>query len=50
MPLFAKCAPCPFGLDDMTRLAAITAAPLLPLGLLIFSLEELLIRLIKVVL
>ncbi len=40
----------PFGIRDMTRLAAVTAAPLVPLGLIIFSLEELLIRLVKVIL
>jgi hypothetical protein len=39
----------PFGLQDMTRLAATTAAPLVPLGLTIFSLEELVLRLIKIV-
>ena len=39
----------PFGLQDMTRLAAATAAPLVPLGLTIFSLEELVLRLIKIV-
>jgi hypothetical protein len=39
----------PFGLDDIVRLAAITAAPLLPLTLLIWSVEELLTRLIKVI-
>jgi hypothetical protein len=38
----------PFGLKDMTRLAAATAAPLLPLALTIFSLEELVTRLIKI--
>ena len=38
----------PFGLKDITRLAAVTAAPLLPLLLTIFSLEELLIRVIKI--
>ena len=38
----------PFGLDDISWLAAATAAPLLPLALLIFSVEELLTRLIKV--
>jgi hypothetical protein len=38
----------PFGLKDMARLAAITAAPLLPLTLTIFSLEELVTRLIKI--
>jgi hypothetical protein len=39
----------PFGFDDITRLAAATAAPLLPLTLTIFSLEELLSRLIKAI-
>jgi hypothetical protein len=39
----------PFGLQDMTRLATATAAPLVPLGLTIFSLEELVMRLIKIV-
>src|SRR5277367_259345 len=39
----------PFGLQDMTRLAAATAAPLVPLGLTIFSFEELVLRLIKIV-
>ena len=38
----------PFGLKDVARLAAATAAPLLPLGLTIFSLEELVTRLIKI--
>ncbi len=38
----------PFGLKDAGRLAAAAAAPLVPLGLTIFSLEELLSRLIKV--
>lgn len=38
----------PFDLKDVGRLAAVTAAPLLPLGLMIFSLEELLTRLIKI--
>jgi hypothetical protein len=42
--------PVPFGLDDITRLAAATAAPLLPLLLTIFSPEELITRIIKVVL
>jgi hypothetical protein len=41
-------SPVPFGLQDVTRLAAATAAPLVPLGLTIFSLEELLMRLIKI--
>ena len=40
--------PVPFGLMDVARLAVITAAPLLPLTLTIFSLEELLTRLIKI--
>jgi hypothetical protein len=39
----------PFGLEDITRLAAATAAPLLPLLLTIFSPEELILRVIKVV-
>jgi hypothetical protein len=39
----------PFGLEDITRLAAATAAPLLPLLLTIFSLEELILRIIKTV-
>jgi len=39
----------PFGLDDITRLAAVTAAPFLPLLLTIWSPEELIMRLIKVV-
>ena len=38
----------PFGLKDAGRLAAATAAPLIPLGLTVFSLEELVSRLIKV--
>jgi hypothetical protein len=40
--------PIPFGLDDVTRLAAATAAPLVPLLLTIISPEELLMRIIKV--
>ena len=39
----------PFGLEDVSRLAAATAAPLLPLLLTIFSAEELIMRIIKVV-
>jgi hypothetical protein len=39
----------PFGLEDITRLAAATAVPLLPLLLTIFSLEELIMRIIKTV-
>jgi hypothetical protein len=41
--------PVPFGLDDITRLAASTAAPFLPLLLTVFSPEELIIRIFKVV-
>ena len=41
--------PVPFGLQDIARLAAATAAPLVPLLLTIFSLEELIMRIIKVV-
>ena len=40
----------PFGLEDISRLAAATAAPLLPLLLTMFSFEELILRIIKVVL
>jgi hypothetical protein len=39
----------PFGLDDITRLAAVTAAPFLPLLLTIWSPEELIMRIVKVV-
>lgn len=39
----------PFKLADITRLAAATAAPFVPLLLTIFSLEELIMRLIKIV-
>jgi len=39
----------PFGLEDIIRLAVATAAPLLPLGLTIFSLEDLIVRLVKIV-
>jgi len=38
----------PFGLKDILQLAAATATPLLPLTLTIFSLEDLLIQLFKV--
>jgi hypothetical protein len=41
--------PVPFGLQDIARLAAATAAPLVPLLLTIFSADELLMRVIKVV-
>jgi len=39
----------PFGLEDISRLAAATAAPLVPLLLTIFSPEELFMRVLKVV-
>jgi hypothetical protein len=39
----------PFGLDDMSRLALATAAPLAPLLLTVFSPEELIMRLVKLV-
>jgi hypothetical protein len=39
----------PFGLQDIARLAATTAVPLLPLLLTIFSPEELIMRMINVV-
>jgi len=39
----------PFGLDDITRLAAVTAVPFLPLLLTIWSPEELIMRLVKVI-
>jgi hypothetical protein len=39
----------PFGLEDISRLAAATAAPLIPLLLTVFSPEELIMRVIKVV-
>jgi len=39
----------PFGLEDLARLAAATAAPLLPLALTVLSPEELIIRVMKVV-
>ena len=38
----------PFGLQDIGRLAAATAVPLLPLGLTVFSLEELVMRIFKI--
>jgi len=41
--------PVPFGLDDISRLAAATVAPLLPLLLTIFSPDELLVRVVKVI-
>lgn len=39
----------PFGLEDVSRLAIATAVPLLPLLLTVFSLEDLLARVIQVV-
>jgi hypothetical protein len=39
----------PFGLEDISRLAAATAAPLAPLLLTIFSPEDLITRIIKVI-
>ncbi len=42
--------PVPFGLDAVIRLAAVTAAPLLPLTLTIMPFEEVVTRLIKVLL
>ena len=41
--------PVPFGLQDISRLAIATAAPMVPLLLTIWSPEELVIRIIKVV-
>jgi hypothetical protein len=41
--------PVPFGLDDISRLALATAAPLAPLLLTVFSPEELIMRLVKIV-
>jgi hypothetical protein len=40
--------PVPFDLQDIGRLAAVTAVPLLPLGLTVFSFEELLMRIFKI--
>jgi len=39
----------PFGLKDITRLAAATAAPFLPLLLTVFSLEELIMRAVQAI-
>jgi len=39
----------PFGVQDISRLAAVTALPLLPLTLTVFSLEELVMRVLKIV-
>ena len=38
----------PFALQDVTRLAVATAVPLLPLGLTVFSLDELVMRVLKI--
>jgi len=38
----------PFDLQDIGRLAAVTAVPLLPLGLTVFSFEELVMRIVKI--
>jgi hypothetical protein len=46
--LVREMRPVPFGLEDIARLAAATAAPLLPLLFTIFSPEELIMRIIKV--
>ena len=35
-------------LQDIGRLAAVTAVPLLPLGLTVFSFEELVMRIVKI--
>jgi hypothetical protein len=40
--------PLPFGVDEITRLAVVTALPLFPLLLTIFSAEELVLRVIRV--
>jgi hypothetical protein len=40
----------PFGLEDVARLAITTAAPLVPLGLLVLSPEDLISRIVKIVL
>ena len=40
----------PFGTEDIIRLAGVTAAPLLPLGLTVLSLEDLIVRVAKIVL
>lgn len=39
----------PFGLEDVSRLAAATAAPMVPLLLTVFSPEELIMRIVKVI-
>jgi hypothetical protein len=47
--LVREMRPVPFGLEDISRLAIAAAAPLVPLLLTIFSPEELIMRIIKVV-
>jgi hypothetical protein len=37
----------PFDMQDIVRLAAVTAIPLLPLGLTMFSLEQMVMQIIK---
>jgi hypothetical protein len=39
--------PVPFDMQDIVRLAAVTAVPLLPLGLTIFSLEQMVTQILK---
>jgi hypothetical protein len=39
--------PVPFDMQDIGRLAAVTAAPLLPLGLTIFSLDQMVTQILK---
>jgi hypothetical protein len=39
----------PFGLKDVTRLALVTASPMVPLLLLVWSPEEVILRVMKVV-
>ena len=41
--------PVPFGIQDITRLAAATAMPLVPLLLTVFPPEELILRIVKIV-
>jgi hypothetical protein len=39
--------PVPFDPQDIVRLAAVTAAPLLPLGLIMFSFEQMVTQILK---
>jgi hypothetical protein len=39
----------PFGLQDIARLAAVNAAPMVPLLLTVWPLEEVILRIVKVV-